>query len=217
MNMKMTSMSAGVAVTLFAAGATAATVSVIPSVSSVAAGGTFTSSIVADFTDLGGFNDGGFNLSWDTNLITMVPGSNVIGSDLQSAFDDFAILHPLITKFPFESNVILGIGSLEFSFTNCGLDITLPGNVCEVIGDTASVVLYQMDFTLTEDTTIAVGPALDPTIGADWRKDDQLLTPDYVSSTVTVSPIPVPAAVWLFGSGLLGMIGIARRRNPQLA
>lgn len=25
--------------------------------------------------------------------------------------------------------------------------------------------------------------------------------------------VPVPAAVWLFGSGLLGMIGIARRRN----
>jgi len=24
--------------------------------------------------------------------------------------------------------------------------------------------------------------------------------------------IPVPAAVWLFGSGLLGLIGIARRK-----
>jgi len=26
----------------------------------------------------------------------------------------------------------------------------------------------------------------------------------------------IPGAVWLFGSGLLGMIGIARHRNPQL-
>jgi hypothetical protein len=25
--------------------------------------------------------------------------------------------------------------------------------------------------------------------------------------------IPIPAAVWLFGSGLLGLIGIARRRK----
>ena len=30
---------------------------------------------------------------------------------------------------------------------------------------------------------------------------------------VQTSPIPVPAAVWLFGSGLLGMIGIAKRKR----
>ena len=29
----------------------------------------------------------------------------------------------------------------------------------------------------------------------------------------TVSAIPVPAAVWLFGSGLLGLVGVARRRK----
>jgi len=29
---------------------------------------------------------------------------------------------------------------------------------------------------------------------------------------VTVSAVPVPAAVWLFGSGLLGLVGIARRK-----
>jgi hypothetical protein len=31
-------------------------------------------------------------------------------------------------------------------------------------------------------------------------------------TTVPVDPIPVPAALWLFGSGLLGLIGIARRK-----
>ena len=29
---------------------------------------------------------------------------------------------------------------------------------------------------------------------------------------IDVAPIPVPAAVWLFGSGLLGLVGVARRR-----
>lgn len=29
----------------------------------------------------------------------------------------------------------------------------------------------------------------------------------------TVSTVPVPAAVWLFGSGLLGLVGVARRKS----
>jgi len=28
-----------------------------------------------------------------------------------------------------------------------------------------------------------------------------------------VPAVPVPAAVWLFGSGLLGLVGVARRRQ----
>jgi hypothetical protein len=31
-------------------------------------------------------------------------------------------------------------------------------------------------------------------------------------SVVTVSAVPVPAAVWLFGSGMLGLLGFARRK-----
>jgi len=30
---------------------------------------------------------------------------------------------------------------------------------------------------------------------------------------VSLAPIPIPAAAWLFGSGLLGMVGIARRKK----
>jgi hypothetical protein len=31
--------------------------------------------------------------------------------------------------------------------------------------------------------------------------------------SMTISAVPVPAAVWLFGSGLIGLIGIARRKT----
>ena len=32
-------------------------------------------------------------------------------------------------------------------------------------------------------------------------------------SWVTTSAVPVPAAAWLFGSGLLGLVGISRRKR----
>jgi hypothetical protein len=43
----------------------------------------------------------------------------------------------------------------------------------------------------------------------------QLISSNNVGITQTfgTSPVPVPAAVWLFGSGLLGLIGVARRKR----
>ena len=34
--------------------------------------------------------------------------------------------------------------------------------------------------------------------------------------TLTISAVPVPSAVWLFGSGLLGLIGISRRKKVKV-
>ncbi len=37
-------------------------------------------------------------------------------------------------------------------------------------------------------------------------------TTSFSMTVSSVSPVPVPAAAWLFGSGLLGLVGIARRK-----
>jgi hypothetical protein len=39
------------------------------------------------------------------------------------------------------------------------------------------------------------------------------LTVTKVGDTYQIAPVPVPAAVWLLGSGLLGLIGVRRRKN----
>jgi len=35
----------------------------------------------------------------------------------------------------------------------------------------------------------------------------------FIGSTIAVNAVPVPPAVWLFGSGLLGLVGMARRKK----
>ncbi len=42
-------------------------------------------------------------------------------------------------------------------------------------------------------------------------------SPDHLfllnGDTITITPVPLPPAGWLFGSGVIGLIGLARRRN----
>jgi hypothetical protein len=62
------------------------------------------------------------------------------------------------------------------------------------------------------------------TVGSFERTDSQWITSGSLrqslewrvyglSEEITISSVPVPAAVWLFGSGLLGLVGIARSKK----
>jgi hypothetical protein len=63
------------------------------------------------------------------------------------------------------------------------------------------------------------------TLGLGFARADQFKTAGGLASKWTLasngnlnfSTIPVPAAVWLFGSGLIGLVGIARRRKTVAA
>ena len=50
-------------------------------------------------------------------------------------------------------------------------------------------------------------------IGYQYGFDKFFSLRSWAVQTGDVSAVPVPAAVWLFGSGLLGLIGVARRNS----
>jgi len=49
--------------------------------------------------------------------------------------------------------------------------------------------------------------------GNNFIVDDISLNGSPISSISPISPIPVPAAIWLFGTALLGMVGFSKRRK----
>ncbi len=68
-----------------------------------------------------------------------------------------------------------------------------------------------MSFLFADETDTLGGPTFAQAFAnGQWMVDPTLGKVSYVGQVATV---PVPAAVWLFGSGLLGLVGISRRRK----
>jgi len=78
----------------------------------------------------------------------------------------------------------------------------------EHIGFTGSEL---MSFIFADETNTLDGPtSVQAFANGQWMVDPTLGKVSYVGQ---VSAVPVPAAVWLFGSGLLGLVGVSRRRK----
>ncbi len=99
-------------------------------------------------------------------------------------------------------------GTLCFDFTSNTFDLTLTGNFS---------FEYDKPFLLESYlATIAEGNA--STDFYHTARISLIALPQGASLTASggtynVSAVPVPAAAWLFGSGLMGLIGIARRKK----
>jgi len=179
---------------------------------------------------LDGSNTPGYNAS----ALHDSSGSNVMsGSTLASISD--AILSGTYNDVDGRLIATLAVSNAGPSFSIDGY--LLFGNDGTLLADSTVLIDFDGSAGALVDTTIgfwgvdrvccsgiyapnsfeALGDNMLMTLwGANFTGDD--FSDGYNGSTVgmdlvlEMSPVPVPAAVWLFGSGLLGLVGIARRR-----
>jgi len=106
---------------------------------------------------------------------------------------------------------IVGTGSI----TNVGGGDSGLGNIFgsgwrqlggSVYGETGSSVLaFSFNFTADAGTSLF--------ISGSYTDSSFLDAPISSSTLASVSAVPVPAAIWLFGSGLIGLAGFAKRHK----
>ena len=126
---------------------------------------------------------GGVDLSFDPSVLS------VLSVTIDEVFWDFATDPGTIDNL---SGTVNGIAVNAFSSVTG--DFTVASIQFQTIGSIGAGSLL----TLSEY-------ALNP-----WASGGSAINPDFTSGSVTV--VPVPAAVWLFGSGLIMLMSLSRRK-----
>jgi hypothetical protein len=144
---------------------------------------------------------------------TLAPGSspgatNITGNYSQSPTGTFAVEIGGTGPGQFDVLNVSGTatldGALSVSLFDLGSGLFTPH-----LGDSFDILTADLIQGGFSSLTLA---ALDP--GLKW--DISYLT-DAIGTTdvvrLSVAAVPIPAAVWLFGTGLLGLLGVAKRRK----
>ena len=101
---------------------------------------------------------------------------------------------------------VLGIGSMTLlsgSFNSFSLT-SYPG----------PTEVFQADGPDTKSNNLLIELGVDPSTQFEFFGFSiESANGNVVSTDIINTAVPVPAAVWLFGSGLLGLVGIARRKK----
>jgi len=143
--------------------------------------------------------NGGANA--ESGIVSMTVGANQIGAHM---------------LFDWNNNIsidVVNVWNIGQTFSNCGAAATTPSAFnCLWTGsnNTAAnspATVFSLRST-NADGDLTTGVAMAP--GGPFAGYSANFNLQGVSA---VSAVPVPAAVWLFGSGLLGLVGIARRKK----
>jgi len=143
------------------------------------------------------FTTGGSTGSWvfgSGGTITITGGI-----DFPDATPDITDTNTVLLSGTFDSAQILDLGSGQFEFQILGASFTDTKDPDLLSFYGLPDVQYIGGMNLSFQTSAAMG--------------ESFTTTDLLSGDVVNQPVPVPAAVWLFGAGLLGLVGVARRKD----
>lgn len=154
-------------------------------------------------TGFNGINNDNYFAYLDADYAGLGVCQNITDADQCTPSSDDNVTFEETLKLVFNQKVTIA----STTFVNGNHDINFDGDFKLTIDgatETYNLInIFEMDLT---GTTFEFH---NPNSGGD---SDVSNTKQFYINTLDVSPVPVPAAAWLFGSGLIGLVGIARRR-----
>jgi hypothetical protein len=126
-----------------------------------------------------------------------------------------------------EQGILFDASGQPLRFDNPNTTFANTAQICDPTCDTsvllkAGLILYDdngFDTVVLNDGTLVTralaisnGDAFTP-LGGEWNFKPLGEIVSISNNLYLIQAVPVPAAVWLFGSGLLGLIGVARRKK----
>jgi len=133
-------------------------------------------------------------------------GFNILPPTNSLTPDDFLVPDSWSIQIAPPQNTMDGFGGFDILVSDGGNSRQNPSLQFSVLGLSLSdIVPIELSSGTAAQGNVAFAAHV-----ADFATSDTGITSGFFGGSTVV---PVPAALWLFGSGLLGLIGIARRKN----